>query len=523
MIEDKRRKIENGRLRTARKPGLLLVYLFTCLLFLLTVPLLAGCQNADAGALPQQSAATPSPAGVKPTPTPTPNTAPTPTPYPTRPTYAPGQIVAYTAQTGDSLPALAARFNTTVAKILAANPFIPADASTMPPGMPMEIPIYYLPFWGSPYQILPDSLYINGPAQIAFNTEAFVAQQPGWLNGYTTYAAGAKRSGANMVDYVAQNFSISPQLLLALLEYQLGALSQPAQPAQVSNYALGNEDRTKRGLYRQLIWAANELNNHYYGWREGVLLELERQDGRVERPDPWQNAATVAFQAYFIELYPFNQYAQAIGPDGFADTFRTLFGDPWAAEPHIPGSLRQPELSLPFEPRRMWAYTGGPHSSWGTGLPLAAIDFAPPSKTSGCVKSNQWATAMAGGVVTRSGGGIVALDLDLDGDEHTGWVLFYLHIGTAGRAPVGAILNAGDPLGHPSCEGGISTGSHIHVARKYNGEWIAADGAIAFNLEGWVAHNGSQPYKGTLTSFSQTVTACTCANSASQIMSRRER
>src|SRR5690606_9995243 len=47
------------------------------------------------------------------------------TPLPTRPAFAPGELVDYTAQTGDTLPALALRFNTSVDEILAANPFIP--------------------------------------------------------------------------------------------------------------------------------------------------------------------------------------------------------------------------------------------------------------------------------------------------------------------------------------------------------------------------------------------------------------
>src|SRR5512140_1478967 len=47
---------------------------------------------------------------------------PTPIPAPTsgRPNYAPGELVDYTAQSGDTLPALARRFNTTEAEIRAA-------------------------------------------------------------------------------------------------------------------------------------------------------------------------------------------------------------------------------------------------------------------------------------------------------------------------------------------------------------------------------------------------------------------
>ena len=102
----------------------------------------------------------------------------------------------YVAQTGDTLPALAARFNTTIQEIRDANPDIPADATTMPPGMPMKIPIYYLPFWGTTFQILPDSQFVNGPAAIGFDTGAFVASHPGWLKDFRTYAVGAIHSGA---------------------------------------------------------------------------------------------------------------------------------------------------------------------------------------------------------------------------------------------------------------------------------------------------------------------------------------
>jgi hypothetical protein len=117
----------------------------------------------------------------------------------------------------------------------------------------------------------------------------------------------------------------------------------------------------------------------------------------------------------------------------------------------------------------------------------------------------------------RSEPGIVVLDLDGDGDERTGWVIFHLHVGSEGRVKAGTRLETGDKIGHPSCEGGTSTGTHIHIARKYNGEWILAEGPLAFNLEGWVAKNGAKPYLGTLSRFSSIVTACLCSDSGSFI------
>ncbi|MCJ7715820.1 MAG: hypothetical protein MUO54_04780, partial [Anaerolineales bacterium] len=111
------------------------------------------------------------------------------------------------------------------------------------------------------------------------------------------------------------------------------------------------------------------------------------------------------------------------------------------------------------------------------------------------------------GIIARSDTGLIELDLDGDGDIHTGWVILYLHLGTQHKAPKGKMVEVGDLLGHPSCEGGESTGSHIHIARKYNGEWISAAGILPFNLDGWIAHNGSAEYQGTLTRYSETVIA----------------
>jgi len=430
-----------------------------------------------------------------------------------RPHYQPGELVDYIAQTGDTLPKLAVRFNTTVEEIHKANPFIPRDATTMPPGMPMKIPIYYLPFWGTRYKIIPDSLFVNGPEQRSFDTQAFLDQHPTWIKSYLGYAEGGNRSGAELIDLVARNYLVSPRLLIALLEYQSAAIStgHPNEDAHV--YPMGFREKKYKDLYMQMVWAANLLNDGYYSWRDGILTQYEHRNGRIERPDPWQNAGTIALQYFFLHLQPQEEYDHSISPQGIAQTYQQLFGDPWMEQQaHIPGSLQQPYMILPFEPGKIWALTGGPHTGWGTGQPWAALDFAPPSTAFGCVSSNEWATAVAPGVVTRSETGMVSLDLDGDGDERTGWVVSYLHIATKDRVPLGTKLNTGDHIGHPSCEGGKATGTHIHITRQYNGEWILADGVLAFNFEGWVAHKGDAPYEGTLTRYMQTVVANTNAS-----------
>jgi murein DD-endopeptidase MepM/ murein hydrolase activator NlpD len=201
--------------------------------------------------------------------------------------------------------------------------------------------------------------------------------------------------------------------------------------------------------------------------------------------------------------------------------YERMFGSVWArsqtVEPLFPSDLVQPILDLPFFPGMVWSYSGGPHEAWGENSPLAAVDFAPGSTESGCVPSEAWVLAPAAGIVVRSSTGIVVLDLDGDGREQTGWVLFFLHIRTDSRAYVGQRLNKDDPIGHPSCEGGDATGTHVHIARKYNGEWISADGPLPFVLGGWQVHAGSAMYKGTLTKDGKTLTADTNGSANTQI------
>lgn len=441
-----------------------------------------------------------------------------PTQLPTRPPYAPGTIVDYIAQTGDTLPAVAAHFNTTIDEIKAANPVIPDDVTTLPPGFPMQIPIYYKSIWSSPFQIIPDSAFVYGPRDVGFDVIQFVNDQPGWLKTSKAAVGERVRSGGEVVLYVSEMFSISPRLFLSILEYQTGALSNPEPPETINDYLLGVKDVTHKGLAQQLIWLANHMNNGYYNWRNGTFSAYNHSDGRLELPDPWQNAATVALQYYFSQVMTRDEYNLAVSGQGLLKTYQDLFEDPWTGDTVImAGSLQQPDFILPFMPGQTWAYTGGPHTAWGLGQPFSAVDFAPASNVGGCSPTADYALAIADGVIVRTGTAFSVLDLDGDGDERTGWNIFYLHLANASMKPVGTVLKQGDPIGLPSCEGGTSTGTHVHIARKYNGEWVLAGGPLAFNFEGWVVASNSEAYQGSLIKDGHILRACVCSDKSSQI------
>lgn len=441
------------------------------------------------------------------------------TPLPTRVLHPPGELLPYSTRSGDTLEALAGHFGTTPEAIREANPDLPAQLTTLAPDLLLQVPSYTLPLTASPFMILPDSELVNGPSAVGFDLQMELLAHPGFLSGASDYAYRLERPAWEVVDSIATTYSIHPRLLLALLEYQSGALSDPFPSGDEERYPMGFQDTRYQGLFRQLLWAAERLNDGYYGWKSGELREFETADGMIYRPDAWQNAATVGLQMLFAGLYPADQLEQVLGPEGFYAGYHRLWGDPFEkAVDLMPPQLEQPQLALPFVPNRIWDFTGGPHFSWGTSLPMGALDFAPPSMATGCILSEEWVAAPAAGVVTRSGEAIVVLDLDGDGDERTGWSLFFFHMEGRDRIPAGTQVQIGDQLGHPSCEGGQATGTHFHLARRYNGEWLPADGPIPFVLDGWVAAAGAEAYDGTLTKGSTVVAACTCSTRENRII-----
>lgn len=446
----------------------------------------------------------------------------TSTPRPTRtpdPNATPKPPIQYYTQAGDTLPSITGRFGVTAEQIVATST-IP-ETGLINPGTLLIIPDVLDEVYDSTL-VMPDSEVVYSPSASNFDISAFVESAGGHLSGYKETVGSKQYSGAELVQRVALENSINPYLLLALLEYKSGWLyGSPANFAE-AEYPMGMVRLEYKGLYKQLSWTVQQLNIGYYGWRAGTLSSLQFKDGSTVRISPGLNAGSAAVQYLFSRWYDQLEWAGALfGPENMPDLMKSMFGDFWirsqAVEPLYPTDLQQPEFQLPFQSGRVWSYTGGPHSAWGEDGATAAIDFGPPSSVSGCAKSNEWVTAVAPGVIARTGEGVVILDLDGDGDEQTGWNILYLHIETRDKVATGTVVAAGDKIGHPSCEGGVSTGTHVHIARKFNGEWILADGPLSFTMSGYVAKNGDAPYQGKLVNGDHKVIADPLSSNKSNI------
>lgn len=362
------------------------------------------------------------------------------------------------------------------------------------------------PVLGPSHLILPDTDLVYGPSTADFSfTGLMVGARP--LSGYSELVDERSLSGEEILEKISREYSINPRLLLALLEFSEAWADSGAAP--LSDFPFIADDPARKGLFRQLAWAANELNRGFYSRRVGGLERFATRDGVEIITSPDVNEATAALQYVLGRMLPYQAWLTAVGPLGISARYHALFGRPEVTAYSIPiaEGIRQPELNLPFTEGEGWFFTSGPHSAWGNGAAWAALDFAPDEENYGCYAAEAWVTAVADGLILRSMDGAVVQDLDGDGLEGTGWTILYMHIAERERAAAGAFIRAGERIGHPSCEGGPATGSHLHLARRFNGEWIPADQDAPFNLSGWISSGAGVEYDGALVRGDQTIEA----------------
>jgi LasA protease len=417
------------------------------------------------------------------------------------------QSEQYVVQPGDNLAQIALRYNLNLAMLISANTLV--NPNWLEVGQVLTIPAPQPSIPPSDFKIIPDSELVYGPVSSTLDIASFVEKNNGFLETYTEVVDDETLTGAQIIHRISYEYSINPRLLLSILEFRSGWVtrSQPTSPTLL--YPMGLLDQYRQGLYKQLAWTANNLNRGYTLWKTNAFSYIVLSDGGLVLVSPTINAGTAAIQYMLGSISSTTQWQNAVSPEGVYAVYQYFFQIPFdvAIEPLIPANLSQPELLLPFERGIAWSFTGGPHGGWGDGSAWAALDFAPPGKAFGCFSSNAWVTAVADGMILRAKNGAVVQDLDGDGLEQTGWTILYMHVESRDRVSAGTVLKAGDRIGHASCEGGVSNGTHLHLARRYNGEWISADGNLPFILSGWQSTGSSIEYDGTLIQNGQIVTA----------------
>ena len=441
--------------------------------------------------------------------------------WPTLIPTASGNEYLYRTLPGDTLIGISGRFGVNQEEVQSR------EGASLEGYLPIDLVLTIprqLGAMSSAQRLLPDAELVYSMTANDFDVARFIQQAGGYLNEHSEIVEEeAELTGSQIIQRVSSELSVNPRLLLALLDYRSGWVYGHPVGAELERYPLGFRISNRQGLYEEIKIAATQLNLAYYGWREGSYITLHFDEATPVRLDPTLNAGSVALMHLFAILSGSSSWEDELySPYGFPVHYFNLFGDAWARADQsadlIPHDLEQPSLELPFLPGEGWSLTAGPHNAWNAGTPFGALDFSPITAAEPCEDSATWVTASAHGTVVRARDNAVALDLDGDGYEGSGWVIVYFHIAEQDMIPAGVDMAVDQRIGHPSCEGGTASGTHVHVARKFNGEWIPADGPVPFEMSGWHAVAGERIYQGQLVRGDQVVTADPAGRAGSTII-----
>lgn len=291
---------------------------------------------------------------------------------------------------------------------------------------------------------------------------------------------------AEAISHWAGYSTISPRVLLALIEQQSALLSTPSKDAAVLATPFGKLS-SRHGFEAQLRDVADRLATRLYadaaseGRKEFgddrefdfLFAPVAEKTATAVVADDTQIAFTATYHALFGEHYLAPGRGWKAAPDG-ADLEDGKSG---AMAKQAPNGM----LQFPFPLGQTW-HIGGAHTNSGSGsYPLSSLDLS----QGGGWGSNQygvWVAASAAGQFKRHSSCFAEIV------HADGWSTTYYHlmnIQYATGASVARNTRFANPANTPSqalCNGGGSTGPHLHWSLKRNGAWYHLDGSY---LSGW--------------------------------------
>ncbi|WP_271007821.1 M23 family metallopeptidase [Paucibacter sp. B51] len=315
------------------------------------------------------------------------------------------------------------------------------------------------------------------------------------VEDYLSSKAPALLPYAEAISHWAGYSSISPRVLLALIEQQTGLLSRPQQsraalvrPMGELSSALGFSEQVRDvadQLARALYPASSEAGSREF--KGGDLAPVSALAGLLarsssamqaraqERTDTVEQDFALVYQGLFGHRFDVDAARMPLSALQPAGTLRRTMGvqSLGAASSY---------LQFPFPVGQSW-YVGGAHTNTGSGTyPMSSLDMY-KSGGWGSNQSANWVVASAGGTFKKHSSCFAEV-------VHTdGWSTTYYHLQNL-RYNTGAYVAKNVGIGNPAsnqaqalCNGGQSTGPHLHFSLKYNGGWMHLAG---YALSSWV-------------------------------------
>jgi murein DD-endopeptidase MepM/ murein hydrolase activator NlpD len=370
-------------------------------------------------------------------------------------------------------------------------------APSASPAPPTAEPVAWDPLF-DPQRLSYDHTF-NGP-----EIQAFLEQRASPLKDVRFQVGGRAHSFTDVVVSLSSLYSISPRLLLALIDLQSGLVSTPNASPEQFTYALGFRGDGRQGLYSQLRWAARELRHAVRDYAlkgAGPPPPLRFADGATQ-----EVGGDMPFNRYVLARVLAPTVAQGgLGPrlDGLLHSYTRLFGDPreppadWPppAEPFLvrPAERNFPITSFFDHDAPFLARNGSTLTFWGraeTDIAFAydghtGWDFGmgPPDKV----------LAAADGLVTFAGNsddGCATPARAVIVDHGNGYRTLSWHLASI-AVVAGQRVVAGQELGVAG-ESGCAVGAHLHLQVQYLGRDVDPFGWCGGSPDPWATNPAGQ-------------------------------
>jgi len=265
---------------------------------------------------------------------------------------------------------------------------------------------------------------------------------------------------AEVISHVAGQRRVSARAILAMMEQQSQAVSNPAFSVSEPLGDLSQES----GLREQLDDVSVRIRKSADS--NGLHVDVDAPDGGI---------LTVISAQELREL---------------GDVYQTLFPGVVAKKSVVSEALASSiPMQFPWPVNESWHF-GGAHADDGSGFPLSSLDFSKNWES--------WGDPITSNVVASAGGKVKKHSSCFVEVIHSGsWSTGYYHLGSI-AVQDGQTVKANDKIGKYAnnkaqalCDGGSSTGPHVHWTLYSSGVETSLSGVI---LSGWTIHPGTSNY-----------------------------
>ncbi|MCZ8075225.1 MAG: M23 family metallopeptidase [Paucibacter sp.] len=322
----------------------------------------------------------------------------------------------------------------------------------------------------------PNALLYSHAEMFGFDTEAYLLARAPEVAQYS-----------EIISHWAGYSSISPRVLLTLIEQHSGLLSRPGSRAAI-NRPMGALS-AHSGFNAQVRDVADQLARRLY---EPAAHEAASEFGRDAAPAAPLRAllanssgSEAEFAATYQRLFGLSfdlDSARALRDSAGFQAGKDAGKEAGAAVPDA--SLAGPPagfLQFPFPIGDSW-HVGGAHTNTGSGnYPMSSLDMS---------KGGGWGSNQTGVRVSASAAGTFKRHSSCFAEivHSGGWSTTYYHMDKL-QYNTGAAVAKNTFIGNPAnnqaqalCNGGSSTGPHQHWSLKSNGAWQHLNTVI---LAGW--------------------------------------